>query len=130
MTMYKSAQGELYKALRKRLLRDGIPVGETADYPRIEIHSFTENPPQDKDGYMRTVSCIVESMSTRSYGDAVTMNEENITRVLADGWQSIGEGFTIIGITPDQLTELTETLDTQEILYRQLQRLNITIWQN
>ena len=130
MTMYKSAQGEIYKALRRRLLRNGIPVGETADYPRIEIHSFTENPPQDKDGYMRTISCIVESMSPRSYGDAVTMNEENIARVLAASWHTISGGFTVIGITPDQLTELTETLDTQEILYRQLQRFNITIWQN
>ena len=130
MTMYKSAQGEIYKALRRRLLRNGIPVGETADYPRIEIHSFTENQPQDKDGYMRTISCIVESMSPRSYGDAVTMNEENIARVLAASWHTISGGFTVIGITPDQLTELTETLDTQEILYRQLQRFNITIWQN
>jgi hypothetical protein len=69
-------------------------------------------------------------MSVRSYGDAVTMNEENIARILADGWQAIGKGFTIIGITPDQLTELTETLDTQEILYRQLQRFNILIWQS
>ena len=130
MTMYKSAQGEIYKALRRRLLRNGIPVGETADYPRIEIHSFTENPPQDKDGYMRTISCIVESMSPRSYGDAVTMNEENIARVLAASWHTISGGFTVIGITPDQLTELTETLDTQEILYRQLQRFNILLWQN
>ena len=130
MTMYKSAQGEIYKALRRQLLRDGIPVGETADYPRIEIHSFTENPPQDKDGYMRTISCIVESMSPRSYGDAVTMNEENIARVLAASWHTISGGFTVIGITPDQLTELTETLDTQEILYRQLQRFNILLWQN
>lgn len=130
MTMYKSAQGEIYKALRRQLLRDGIPVGETADYPRIEIHSFTENPPQDKDGYMRTISCIVESMSVRSYGDAVTMNEGNIARVLAASWHTISGGFTIIGITPDQLTELTETLDTQEILYRQLQRFNILIWQS
>jgi hypothetical protein len=49
---------------------------------------------------------------------------------LADGWHVLGKGFTILGIVPDQLTELTETLDTKEILYRQLQRLNVTIWQN
>ncbi len=126
---YRSAQGEVYKALRKQLLRDGIPVGETADYPRIEIHSFTENAPTDKDGMVRTLSCIVESMSVKSYGDAVTMNEGNLERLLEDGW-GIDKGFTILGITPDQLTELTETLETQEILYRQLQRINISIWQN
>lgn len=126
---YRSAQGEVYKALRRQLLRDGIPVGETANYPRIEIHSFTENAPTDKDGMVRTLSCVVESMSVKSYGDAVTMNEGNIERLLEDGW-GIDKGFTILGVTPDQLTELTETLDTQEILYRQLQRINVLIWQN
>ena len=129
MMAYRSAQGEVYKALRKQLLRDGIPVGETANYPRIEIHSFTENAPTDKDGMVRTLSCIVESMSVKSYGDAVTMNEGNLERLLEDGW-GIDKGFTILGITPDQLTELTETLETQEILYRQLQRINVLIWQN
>lgn len=129
MMAYKSAQGEVYKALRKQLLREGIPVGETASYPRIEIHSFTENAPTDKDGMVRTLSCIVESMSVKSYGDAVMMNEGNLERLLEDGW-GIDKGFTILGITPDQLTELTETLETQEILYRQLQRINISIWQN
>ena len=126
---YRSAQGEVYKALRRQLLRDGIPVGETADYPRIEIHSFTENAPTDKDGMVRSLSCVVESMSVKSYGDAVTMNEGNLERLLEDGW-GIDKGFTILGITPDQLTELTEALETQEILYRQLQRINVLIWQN
>lgn len=126
---YKSAQGEIYKALRRQLLRPGIPVGETADYPRVEIHSFTENAPQDKDGRLRSMSCIVESMSVKSYGDAVTMNADNLERLLAEGWGA-DKDFTIIGITPDQLTELTETLETQDILYRQLQRINLLIWQN
>ena len=126
---YRSTQGEVYKALRRKLLRDGIPVGETAEYPRIEIHSFTENAPTDKDGMVRTSSCIVESMSTKSYGDAVEMNEGNLARLL-DGRWTIGKGFTILGIVPDQLTELTGTLETQEILYRQLQRINVTLWQN
>lgn len=126
---YRSAQGEIYKVLRKQLLRPGIPVGETAGYPRVEIHSFTENPPQDKDGKLRTLSCVVESMSVKSYGDACAMNAENIERLFADAW-GIEKDFTIIGINPDQLTELTETLETQEILYRQLQRINVLIWQN
>lgn len=126
---YKSAQGDLYKALRRQLLRPGIPVGETASYPRVEIHSFTENAPLDKDGFMRSVSCIVESMSVRSYGDAVAMNADNLGRLLADGIDA-GNDFIIVGITPDQLTELTETLETKEILYRQLQRINVLIWQN
>ena len=129
MMGYKSSTGEIYKALRNQLLGGGVPVGETAEYPRIEIHSFTENPPTDKDGRLRSVSCIVECMSVTSYGDAVAMNERNLERLQADGWQTSG-GFTIIGIVPDQLTELTEATETQEILYRQLQRFNLSVWQN
>lgn len=125
-----SAQGVVYKALRQALIRKGVSVGETADYPRVEIHSFTENAPSDKDGCVRSMSCIVECMSVKSYGDAVQMNEYNLAKLMDDGWGEIGEGFSIIGITPDQLTELTETLETKEILYRQLQRINILIWQN
>ena len=127
---YTSAQGEVYKALRTQLLRDGISVGDTADFPRVEIHSFAENAPADKDGIVRTVSCTVESMSTRSYGDAVAMNEGNLERLSEDGWHVLGKGFTILSVVPDQLTELTEVLDTQDILYRQLQRINVIIWQN
>lgn len=127
---YRSAQGAVYKALRQELIRKGVSVGETADYPRVEIHSFTENAPTDKDGRMRSMSCIVESMSVKSYGDAVQMNEYNLAKLMADGWGVIGEGFIVIGVTPDQLTELTETLETKEILYRQLQRINLLIWQN
>lgn len=126
---YRSSQGEVYKALRKQLIRPGIAVGETAGYPRVEIHSFTENAPTDKDGSVRSLSCIVESMSVKSYGDAVAMNECNLERLLEEGW-GIDNGFTILGITPDQLTELTETLETKEILYRQLQRINVIIWQS
>ena len=127
---YRSAQGAVYKALRQELIRKGVSVGETADYPRVEIHTFTENAPTDKDGRMRSMSCIVESMSVKSYGDAVQMNEYNLAKLMADGWGVIGEDFTVIGVTPDQLTELTETLETKEILYRQLQRINLLIWQN
>ena len=73
---------------------------------------------------------MVESMSAHSYGHAVAMNEENLDRLLSSGWHVLGNGFNVLGVVPDQLTELTETLDTKEILYRQLQRLTITIWQN
>lgn len=126
----RSTQGQIYKALRTQLLRPGIPVGETAGYPRVEIHSFAINAPGDKDGMVRTIVCTVESMSTRSYGDAVAMNEENLEKLASDDWYAIGNDLRILGVIPDQLTELTEALETQEILYRQLQSINIIVWQN
>lgn len=128
--IYRSSQGEVYKAMRARLARKGIAVGETAGYPRVEVHSFTENAPTDKDGRVRVVSCVVESMSVTSYGHSVSMNEENLSRLLTGDWHTLGNTFKVLGVVPDQLTELTESLETKEILYRQLQRVNITIWQN
>ena len=126
----RSTQGQVYKALRAQLLRSGVSVGDTAGFPRVEIHSFAEAALTDKDGTVRTVSCTVESMSTRSYGDAVAMNEENLAKLSEDGWHVIGIGLTVLAVFPDQLTELTEAMDTQEILYRQLQRINVILWQN
>ena len=126
----RSTQGQVYKALRAQLLRSGVSVGDTAGFPRVEIHSFAEAALTDKDGTVRTVSCTVESMSTRSYGDAVAMNEENLAKLSEDGWDVIGKGLTVLAVVPDQLTELTEAMDTQEILYRQLQRINVILWQN
>jgi hypothetical protein len=58
------------------------------------------------------------------------MNEGNLERLSEEGWHVLGKGFTILSVVPDQLTELTEVLDTQDILYRQLQRINVIIWQN
>lgn len=127
---YISAQKHIYKALREQLLRPGVSVGETAGYPRVELHSFTEVAPTDKDGTVRSLTCVVESMSVRSYGDAVAMNEENLARLLSDGWHTIGDGLHVLGIVPEQLTELTENLETKEILYRQLQQINVLIWQS
>lgn len=127
---YINVQKNVYKALRSQLIRPGIPVGETADYPRVELHSFTVSSPSDKDGLVISLSCVVESMSVRSYGDAVAMNEENLGRLLSDEWHAIGDGLQVLGVVPEQLTELTETLETQEILYRQLQQINVLIWQS
>lgn len=124
---YKSAQGYVYKAIRA-ILKGDIPIGEGASYPRIEIHSFNEGEPLDKGGAVRELECIVESMSVRGYGDAAHMNSDNLDKLI--GATSEGEGIKIIAIRPGQLTELTETLDTQAILYRQLQRIKITAeWQ-
>ena len=87
---YRSSQAEIYKALRQRLARNGVAVGETAGYPRVEIHSFAENAPTDKDGQVRSVSVIVESMSAQSYGHAVAMNEENLDRLLQKAGTFLG----------------------------------------
>lgn len=125
--MYRSAQEEVQPALRAMLLRDGLKVGGSAGYPRVELYSWNELPAEDKGGSLRQVTCTVESMSTSSKGDAVTMNGENLSRL--SGKRFTTEHFSVIGIVPEGLTDMEETLETQAILYRELQSFRLFIIQ-
>lgn len=125
--MYRSAQEEVQPALRAMLLRDGLKVGGSAGYPRVELHSWNEFPAEDKGGSLRQVTCTVESMSTSSKGDAVAMNGENLSRL--SGKKFTTEHFSVIGIVPEGLTDMEETLETQAILYRELQAFRLFIIQ-
>lgn len=118
-----SAYRTIYNALVARLTREGVIIGRTASLPRVEIHSIRENERLDKDGALRQLSVTVESMSNRSLGDAVTMNEDNL-RLLTE-YELELDGWTCLGIVPVQLQDLSETSDTNKIVYRLLQEFNI-----
>lgn len=119
-----SALGNVYKAVRSALTRTGVYVGETADYPRVEIHSITESEWLDK-GSLKSVSCIVECISDKRIADVIEMNAENLRRML-ESQLSLDKGWKVVGVIPGQLQSLTETTETKEILYRLLQ--NVTIY--
>lgn len=125
--MYRSAESELYRTIREMLLRPGIRVGGGADYPRVEVHSYSESETLDKGMRLREVTVTVESMSTSSKGDALEMNADNLERLAGQSLET--EHFHVIGIIPSTLTDMEESLDTKEILYRQLQTLRIIISQ-
>ena len=125
--MYRSAESEIYMAARELLVRDGIQVGGGASYPRVEIHSFNEGGPLDKGMSLREVTIVVESMSVSSKGESLEMNAENLSRLVGSNLDT--EHFHIIGIIPSLLTDMEETLDSQAILYRQLQTMRIIISQ-
>ena len=119
-----SALGNVYKAVRSVLTRTGVYVGETADYPRVEIHTITESEWLDK-GSLKSVSCIVECISDKRIADVIEMNAENLRRML-ESQLNLDKGWKVVGVIPGQLQSLTETTETKEILYRLLQ--NITIY--
>ena len=119
-----SALGNVYKAVRQALTRTGVYVGETAEYPRVEIHSITESEWLDK-GSLKTVSCIVECISDKRIADVIEMNAENLRRML-ESQLNLDKGWKVVGVIPGQLQSLTETTETKEILYRLLQ--NVTIY--
>ena len=125
MAGFISALGAVYKALVSVLTRKGVKVGGTASYPRVEVHSVVEPEPIDKDGIVRIITCIVESMSEDKMADVMQMNEGNLERLVAQAL-NLGESWRIIDIIPGQLQELTESTETNKILYRLLQ--NITVY--
>ena len=119
-----SAYRTLYDALVTRLARQGVVVGSTARVPRVEIHTIREMERLDKEGALRQVNFIVESISNKSLGNAVTMNEDNL-RLLTEEELTL-DGWTCLGIIPVQLQDLIETSDSNKILYRILQEC--TTW--
>lgn len=121
-----SSYGSVYSAVVSRLTRTGVEVGGTAGYPRIEVHSISEGEPLDKEGELRQVSLTVESISNKSMSECVNMNDTNL-RLLTESDLSVGTGWLSIGVVPVQLQDLTETSDTNTIIYRLLQQFNIFI---
>ncbi len=113
----------IYNALVSRLSRSGVTVGKTAKVPRVEIHSIREGERLDKDGALRQINVIVESISNTSLGNATTMNEDNL-KLLTENELELS-GWTCLGILPVQLQDLTESSDTNKILYRLLQEVTI-----
>ena len=114
----------IYTAVVERLTRDGVTVGSTAAYPRVEVHSIREQERTDKDGALRQINLTVESINNTSLAQAVQMNEDNL-RLLTESDLDLGEDWICIGILPVQLQDLTETSDTNKILYRLLQEVTI-----
>lgn len=124
--MSASAYKAVYSAIVSKLTRTGVSVGRTAGYPRVEVHSITENERMDKGGSVRVLALTVESMTTSSLVAADTLNEGNLA--LLDTMNGTRAGaFRIVGIVPTQLQDLTETSDTQRIIYRLLQGLDIYV---
>ena len=119
-----SALGAVYKGIGARLTRKGVNVGGTASYPRVEVHSVTEQEPLDKGGTVRSISCIVESISEDRMAEVVGLNEGNLEQLSMA--LNLGADWRIVGIQQGQLQQITETSETNKILYRLLQ--NITVY--
>ena len=116
---HESAYGPFYAAVVARLERPGVRVGKSAAVPRIEVHSITESERLDKEGQVRELTWTVESIGNASLAATTAMNEKNIELLTAE--LTLPEGWNCLGVLPGQLQDLTETSDTNKILYRLLQ---------
>ena len=116
---HESAYGQFYAAVVARLERAGILVGKSAAVPRIEVHGITEGERLDKEGQLRQLSFTVECIGNASLAATVALNDENIARLTSE--LVLPAGWNCLGVLPDQLQDLTETSDTNKIIYRLLQ---------
>lgn len=127
MGKFRSAYASLYKTARKVLKVLGVPVNETSNYPRIELHSFVENGAMDKGDSVRQVTLTVEAMSSKSASEAVSLIEGSLERVVAENLGLAKDGFRVFGVEQVQLQDITENSDSQQIIYRMLQTLTVFI---
>lgn len=124
MTYDTSAYDAVYSAVVAKLTRQGVIIGKTAFLPRIEVHTITEGQRMDKAGDVRQMELTVESISNASLAAAVTMNEKNL-ELLTKGALNLGTSWTCLGVVPVQLQDLTESSDSDKIIYRLLQEFTI-----
>ena len=94
-------------------------------YPKIDLHSWVENPPLDKEDAVREISFIVEAYSNTSYEEAVTMADRIAQGLIAN--PPAVDGAKIISVIPDGTEEIEEQDSNNVVLYRQLNRLVVTI---
>lgn len=127
--MYKASYKPVSQAIHAALAREGVTIGNTAAVPRVEVHSFVENPATDKGGAVRVLACVVESVSNLSMEDASGMNATNLEKL--DGVQVSGDTpeFRIVGWITTQLQEQPVTTDTQIIEYHVLQSIDFYVQQ-
>lgn len=122
------AEESAYRALRatltERLSREGVYVGTTSGYPRIEIHSVTENERLDKSGSLRNMTAVIEVMTTDSLVHAHELNNENLGIICNPPLDPSAHGYKLVGQVITQLQDLPETSDTQNTIYRMLQNID------
>jgi hypothetical protein len=100
-------------------------IDKGVKYPKIDLHSWIENTPTDKESSVREISFIVEAYSNTSYDEAVTM-ADTIAQGLCENPIEV-EGAEIVSILPDGTEEIEEQDNNNVVLYRQLNRLVVTI---
>ena len=126
--MIRSAYKDLVASLTSALMRPGINVGSTSGYPRVEIHSVTENMRLDKAGRLRMLTASIESITNDSMVKAHMMNEANL-ELLQD--LKIDKDFRLIGEPiADRMQAISETADAQNTLYRVIQTVNFYVENN
>ena len=122
---HESGYGPVYSAVISRLSRQGVKVGGTAGYPRVEVHSITEGERMDKEGCVRLITMTVESIGNASLKATRQMNDDNLRLLTSE--LVLPQGWKCFGVIPGQLQDMTESSDSAKIIYRLLQQVDIWV---
>jgi hypothetical protein len=124
--MYRYAKKSLFKAV-VNLVKGVNPswIDKGVKYPKIDLHSWIENTPTDKEQSVREISFIVEAYSNTSYEQAVDMADQ-ISQKLCNEQLEV-EGAEVISIYPDGTEEIEEQDNNNVVIYRELHRIVVTI---
>ena len=124
--MYRYAKKSLFRAV-VNLVKGVNPswIDKGVKYPKIDLHSWIENTPTDKEQSVREISFIVEAYSNTSYAEAVDMADQ-ISQKLCNEPLTV-EGYTVVSVLPDGSEEIAEEDNNNIVIYRQLNRMVVTI---
>lgn len=124
--MYRYAKKSLFRAV-VNLVKGVNPswIDKGVKYPKIDLHSWIENTPTDKEQSVREISFIVEAYSNTSYEQAVDMADQ-ISQKLCNEQLEV-EGAEVISIYPDGTEEIEEQDNNNVVIYRELHRIVVTI---
>jgi hypothetical protein len=124
--MYRYAKKSLFKAV-VNLVKGVNPswIDKGVKYPKIDLHSWIENTPTDKEQSVREISFIVEAYSNTSYEQAVDMADQ-ISQMLCNEPLEV-EGAEVVSVYPDGTEEIEEQDNNNVVIYRQLNRIVVTI---
>ena len=124
--MIKYLKKSLFKAVVS-IIKGMNPkwIDKGVKYPKVDLHSWIENQPIDKESSVREISFIVEAYSNTSYDEAVTIADAVAQRLCNE--PITVEGAKVVSVVPDGSEEIEEQDNNNVVLYRQLNRLVVTI---
>ena len=122
--MYRYAKKSLFRAV-VNLVKGVNPnwIDKGVKYPKIDLHSWIENTPTDKEQSVREISFIVEAYSNTSYEQAVDMADQISQKLCNDYKSLVVEDAEVISIYPDGSEEIEEQDNNNIVIYRQLNRM-------
>lgn len=102
-------------------------ISKDVRFPKIVLHSWVEGSPIDKDSNVREVSFVIECYGNQSYEQVQDVASE-VSEALLNG-NLVVENAEVIAITPESSEEIEEEDNNNIVIYRQLNRIVITIKQ-